>query len=134
MKRLKHTFEQQYQQSKYSSTHGKLPSVKHTSLWSVNRLEDVLISRLLCRMLITPALLHRFNFAECDQCTYYLTSNSLGHILLTCRKYHQQRHLCFGTDLSSLYICSLTEFMNRFVQFLSFRISIQKFLLSINRF
>ena len=133
-KRLMRSFSEQYQLSKYFPSHGRLPLVKHTSSWAVCRQEDVLISRLLCQMLITPALLYRFRLADYDQCTYCHTCDSLQHILLTCCRYQQQRQDCFGTDVSSLYFCSLSDFVNQFIQSSLFRASTLHFLLLIKRF
>ena len=74
-----------------------------SSAWSSNRRDDVLISRLVYKMIITPALLFRFHLIEDGFCHVCKVSDSLEHILFHCCKYHQQRVTCFScTFLNSI--------------------------------
>lgn len=63
-------------------------ATKQTYSESVNnRLEDVIITHLLCMMLITPAILFCFRVINDDECISYQVTDSLEDILFSCVKY-----------------------------------------------
>ncbi|GBM31971.1 hypothetical protein AVEN_222306-1 [Araneus ventricosus] len=51
-----------FRNSKYLEILGDLPSILSIAPWLKNRRENIIITRILTRMIITPALLHRFVF------------------------------------------------------------------------
>lgn len=53
-----------HRSSKYFHSHGDIPSIKQSHSWALNRLEDSFFPRLLCKMLITSAVLESFNLSE----------------------------------------------------------------------
>lgn len=57
---IQQQFERSYQSCKYYISHGDIPSTKQIHHWALNRRDDVHISCLLCRMLITSEILTCF--------------------------------------------------------------------------
>ncbi|GBM73636.1 hypothetical protein AVEN_4118-1 [Araneus ventricosus] len=49
-----------FRNTKYLEILGDLPSTLSLAPWLKNRREDIIITRILTRMIISPALLHRF--------------------------------------------------------------------------
>ncbi|GBN92411.1 hypothetical protein AVEN_72379-1 [Araneus ventricosus] len=76
-----------YRGSKYYATLGDIPSIQTIAPWLKNRREDIIIARIISRMIVTPALLHRFGLNDNPLCSMCKCDNSIEHILLYCRKY-----------------------------------------------
>ena len=70
---------------------GNISTINKIHLWSINRREDVLITRLICRMLITSALLYRFRLVCSDKCECCQVPDSVDHIIFHCTKYRLYR-------------------------------------------
>ncbi|GBN81613.1 hypothetical protein AVEN_84451-1 [Araneus ventricosus] len=80
-----------FRNSKYLEILGDLPSILSLAPWLKNRSEDIIITRILTRMLITPALLHRFGlYPFCSVCNQ---ENTIEHILSICKKYLSHRRI-----------------------------------------
>lgn len=120
--------------TQYAGSVGIIPPISVSRLWARNRREDVLTTRLLCRMHVTPEILFRFHLAQVKDCASCLSVDSMEHIILSCRKYTAQRQHFFQVWISSLYFCSLREFLLFFCKDSSFRLATLKFLKSIDRF
>ena len=85
---------QQYQQCKYYASHGAIPSITLSSFWITNRRDDVLISRLVCKMIITLTLPFHFHLIEDGFCK---VPDSLEYILFHSYKYQQQQITFFSS-------------------------------------
>lgn len=126
---------QQFDHSKYYVSHGAVPQIAVTSAWGRGRREDVLISRLVCRMLITPALLFRFQIIDSGLCHQCRVLDSLDHILFSCRRYQHQRKVCFDSRfLTSASLNSFPSFIQTLCSSTAFRCSVLTFLYRIARF
>lgn len=53
---------------KYYISHGDSPNINQSRHRALNRRDDVLVSRLLCKMVITPAMLARFKLVADSRC------------------------------------------------------------------
>ena len=127
-------FGRQFAASKYGARLGNIPSIKDTNLWVNSRKDDVLVSRLLCGMLITPQILCRFKLITNDRCGECHVADSMEHIILECKKYDRQRVMCFKDRASSVYFCSLVDFLRWFCVSAEFRNDTIDFLRLIDRF
>ncbi|GBM90701.1 hypothetical protein AVEN_154641-1 [Araneus ventricosus] len=74
-----------FRNSKYLEILGDLPSILSLAPWLKNRREDIIINRILTRMFITPALLHRFGLHNNPFCSVCNQENIIEHIILTAR-------------------------------------------------
>ncbi|GIY23445.1 hypothetical protein CEXT_322421 [Caerostris extrusa] len=54
--------------------------------WTQNRKQDILIARIISRMIVTPALLNRFNLDPNPFCNRCNEANDLLHILFKMQK------------------------------------------------
>ena len=125
-----------YCSSKYRRCNGNIPTIHKIHLWSTNRREDVLITRLICRMLITPALLYRFRLVGSDKCERCQVPDSLDHILFHCTKYRLYRIQNWeraGYNIVA-YSNSFSDFMELFCADNGFRIATLNFIFQTNRF
>ncbi|GBN59750.1 hypothetical protein AVEN_217763-1 [Araneus ventricosus] len=101
-----------FRNSKYLEILGELPSILSTALWLKNRREDIIITRILTRMIITPALLHRFGLHNNPFCSVCNQENTIEHILLTCKKYLPHRWIfCLKLNLSLQIFSSYKVFL-----------------------
>lgn len=118
-----------FRDSKYHESLGDIPSIKALAPWLRNRREEIIISRILSRMIITPALLHKFGLHDNPHCTLCHQDNTIEHILLHCRKYWNVRQrlrlqlnfasYCFSSYKSFLSsICSSCRAIRGFLVFL----------------
>lgn len=82
---------QQYRSSKYLTSHGDIPLIKQTYSWVLNRRDDVMITRSLCKMLITPAVIFHFGLVDDDRCFSCQVTDCFENILFACAKYRTQR-------------------------------------------
>lgn len=93
------------------------------------------ITRLLCKMLITAAVLARFSLVEDGDCRSCRVTDSLQRILFVCSKYRTQRKLYWdNTTLNNDCFRSFVEFLNKFSTSKDFRASTIRFLHCIGRF
>ncbi|GIY59379.1 hypothetical protein CEXT_373331 [Caerostris extrusa] len=83
--------ETNYFSSKYYDLIGNSPDIGTITKWTQNRRQDILIARIISRMIVTPALLNRFNLDSNPFCNICNETNDLLHILLRCRKYSTSR-------------------------------------------
>ncbi|GIY91828.1 RNase H domain-containing protein [Caerostris extrusa] len=83
--------ETNYFSSKYYDLIGNFPDIGTITKWTQNRRQDILIARIISRMIVTPALLNRFNLDSNPFCNICNETNDLLHILLRCRKYSTSR-------------------------------------------
>ncbi|GBO26491.1 hypothetical protein AVEN_272566-1 [Araneus ventricosus] len=82
-----------FRNSKYLEILGDLLSILSLAPWLKNRHEDIIITRILTRMIITPALLHRFGLHNNPFCSVCNQENTIEHILLICKKYLPHRRI-----------------------------------------
>ncbi|GBM40966.1 hypothetical protein AVEN_222894-1 [Araneus ventricosus] len=82
-----------FRNSKYLEILGDLPSILSLAPWLKNRREDIIITRSLTRMIITPALLHRFGLHKNPFCAVCNQGNTIEHILFICKKYLPRRRI-----------------------------------------
>ena len=135
-KRLWITNDSVYHCSKYRRCNGNIPTINKIHLWSINRREDVLIKRLICRMLITPALLYRFRLVGSDKCECCQVPNSLDHFLFHCTKYRLYRIQSWeraGYNIA-MYSNVFSDFIDFFCADNGFRMTTLKFISQIKRF
>ncbi|GIY01159.1 RNase H domain-containing protein [Caerostris extrusa] len=83
--------ETNYFSSTYYDLIGNFPDIVTIPKWTQNRRQDILIARIINRMIVTPALLNRFNLDSHPFCNSCNEVNDLLHILLRCRKYSTSR-------------------------------------------
>ncbi|GBL80045.1 hypothetical protein AVEN_29059-1 [Araneus ventricosus] len=86
-----------FRNSKYYDSLGDIPSVISLSPWIKHRREDITISRILIRMIITPSLLHKFGLYNNPTCHKYNQENNIDHILLNCTHYRTHRIKLWGS-------------------------------------
>lgn len=122
--------------SKYMHSNGSIPSIYQVHQWSANRREDVLITRLVCKMLITPAMLYRFGLVGSGRCDRCNVLDSLDHIMFECGKYKWHRTQCLDRAGFKVSDCSkvFRDFMVLFCSDDRFRSAMLNFLYCINRF
>ncbi|GBM30677.1 hypothetical protein AVEN_259550-1, partial [Araneus ventricosus] len=102
-----------YRGSKYYATLGDIPSIQTIAPWLKNRREDIIIARIISRMIITPALLHRFGLNDNPLCSMCKCDNSIEHILLYCRKYSLIRQsLCHRLHINLDGISTFKSFIS----------------------
>ncbi|GBN62141.1 hypothetical protein AVEN_74381-1 [Araneus ventricosus] len=82
-----------FQNSNYQESIGDIPTLLTLTPWLKNRREDIIIARLLTRMIITPALLHRFGLHNNPCCQICNCDNNIEHIILFCSKYSNHRSI-----------------------------------------
>ncbi|GBN99660.1 hypothetical protein AVEN_114372-1 [Araneus ventricosus] len=80
-----------FRNSKYLEILVDLPSILSIVPWLKNRREVIIITRILTRMIINPALLHRFGLHNNPFCSVCNQENTIEHILLICKKYLPHR-------------------------------------------
>ncbi|GBO27025.1 hypothetical protein AVEN_140434-1 [Araneus ventricosus] len=80
-----------FRNSKYYDSLGDIPSVVSLSPWLKHRREEITISRILTRMIITPSLLHKFDLYDNPTCHKCNQENDIEHILLNCTQYRAHR-------------------------------------------
>ncbi|GIY52579.1 RNA-directed DNA polymerase from mobile element jockey [Caerostris darwini] len=83
--------ETNYFRSKYYDLIGNFPDIGTITKWTQNRRQDILIARIISRMIVTLALLNTFNLDSNPFCNICNETNDLLHILLRCRKYSTSR-------------------------------------------
>ncbi|GIY25230.1 RNase H domain-containing protein [Caerostris darwini] len=83
--------ETNYFNSNYYDLIGNFPDIGTITKWTQNRRQDILIARIISRMIVTPALLNRFNLDSYPFSSICNETNDLLHILLRCRKYSTSR-------------------------------------------
>ncbi|GBO41009.1 hypothetical protein AVEN_91127-1, partial [Araneus ventricosus] len=88
-----------FRNSKYLQILADLPSILSLVPWLKNRREDVIITRILTRMIIIPALLHRFGLLNNPFCSVCNQGNTIEHILLICKMPHR-RIFCLKLNLN----------------------------------
>ncbi|GBN30683.1 hypothetical protein AVEN_5669-1 [Araneus ventricosus] len=102
-----------YRGSKYYATLGDIPSIPTIAPWLKNRREDIIIARIISRMIVTPALLHRFGLTDNPLCSMCKCDNSIEHILLYCRKYSLIRQaLCHRLHVNLDDISTFKSFLS----------------------
>ncbi|GBN67555.1 hypothetical protein AVEN_267495-1 [Araneus ventricosus] len=102
-----------YRESKYYATLGYIPSIQTTAPWLKNRREDIIIARIISRMIITSALLHRFGLNDNPLCSMCKCDNSIEHILLYCRKYSLIRQsLCRHLNINLAVLSTFKSFIS----------------------
>ncbi|GBM47089.1 hypothetical protein AVEN_166726-1 [Araneus ventricosus] len=105
-----------YQNSKYQESIGNIPTILSLTPWLKNRREDIIIARILTRMIITPALLHRFGLHNNPHCQICNLENSIEHIILFCSKYSNHRsNLCSKLNFDFQLCPSLKAFFQKAV-------------------
>ncbi|GBL79830.1 hypothetical protein AVEN_28900-1 [Araneus ventricosus] len=102
-----------FRNSKYLEILEDLPFILSLAPWLKNRREDIIITCILTRMIITPALLHRFGlhnnpfFSVCNQ------ENTIEHILVICKKYLPHRMIfCLKLNLNFQIFSSYKVFLH----------------------
>ncbi|GBL79635.1 hypothetical protein AVEN_18188-1 [Araneus ventricosus] len=101
-----------FRNSKYIEILGDLPSILSIAPWLKNRREDIIITRILTRMIITSALLHRFGLHNNPFCSVCDQENTIEHILLICKKYLPYRRIfCLKLNLSLQIFSSYKVFL-----------------------
>ncbi|GBO36605.1 hypothetical protein AVEN_95067-1 [Araneus ventricosus] len=85
-----------FRNSKYYDSLGDIPLIISLSLWIKHRREDITISRILTRMIITPSLLHKFGLYDNPTCHKCNQENNIEHILLNCTHYRTHRIKLWG--------------------------------------
>ncbi|GBN22428.1 hypothetical protein AVEN_224008-1 [Araneus ventricosus] len=102
-----------YRGSKYYATLGDIPSIQTIAPWLKNRREDIISARIISRMIITPALLHRFGLHDNPLCSMCKCDNSIEHILLYCWKYSLIRQsLCHRLHINLDGISTFKSFIS----------------------
>ncbi|GBN06656.1 hypothetical protein AVEN_137061-1 [Araneus ventricosus] len=102
-----------YRGSKYYATLGDIPSIQTIAPWLKNRREDIIIACIISRMIITPALLHRFGLNDNPLCSMCKCDNSIEHILLYCRKYPLIRQsLCRHLNINLAVLSTFKSFIS----------------------
>ncbi|GBL80038.1 hypothetical protein AVEN_29053-1 [Araneus ventricosus] len=102
-----------YRGSKYYATLGDILSIQTIAPWLKNRREDIIIARIISRMIITPALLHRFGLNDNPLCSMCKCDNSIEHILLYCQKYSLIRQsLCHHLHINLVGISTFKSFIS----------------------
>ncbi|GBM50673.1 putative RNA-directed DNA polymerase from transposon BS [Araneus ventricosus] len=105
-----------FQNSKYQESIGDIPTMLTLTPWLKNRREDIIIARLLTRMIITPALLHRFGLYNNPRCQICNRDNNIEHIILFCSKYSNHRSILCAKLNFDLQLCpSLKAFFQNAV-------------------
>ncbi|GBM99169.1 hypothetical protein AVEN_264244-1 [Araneus ventricosus] len=105
-----------FQLSKYQESIGDIPAMLILTPWLKNRREDIIIARLLTRMIITPALLHRFGLHNNPRCQICNRDNNIEHIILFCTKYSNHRSiLCVKLNFDPQLCSSLKAFFQNVV-------------------
>ncbi|GBL72004.1 hypothetical protein AVEN_272215-1 [Araneus ventricosus] len=105
-----------FQNSKYQESIGDIPTMLTLTPWLKNRREDIIIARLLTRMIITPALLHRFGLHNNPRCQICNRDNNIEHIILFCSKYSNHRSILCAKLNFDLQLCpSLKAFFQNAV-------------------
>lgn len=66
----------QYMSSKYITSHGDISSMRQTYPRAIKGCENVLITCLLCKLRITPAILLCFGLVDDDKCNSCLVTGS----------------------------------------------------------
>ncbi|GBN28226.1 RNA-directed DNA polymerase from mobile element jockey [Araneus ventricosus] len=95
-----------FQHSKYQESIGDIPAMFTLTPWLKNRREDIIIARLLTRMIITPALLHRFGLHNYPRCQICNRDNNIEHIILFCSKYSNHRSILYAKLNFDPQLCS----------------------------
>ncbi|GBN91666.1 hypothetical protein AVEN_48376-1 [Araneus ventricosus] len=95
-----------FQHSKYQESIGDIPAMFTLAPWLKNRREDIIIARLLTRMIITPALLHRFDLHNNPRCQICNRDNNIEHIILFCSKYSNHRSILYAKLNFDPQLCS----------------------------
>ncbi|GBM75498.1 hypothetical protein AVEN_42990-1 [Araneus ventricosus] len=94
-------------------TLGDIPSIQTIVPWLKNRREDIIIARIISRMIITPALLHSFGLNDNPLCSMCKCDNSIEHILLYCRKYSLIRQsLCRQLNINLAVLSTFKSFIS----------------------
>ncbi|GBO10119.1 Uncharacterized protein K02A2.6 [Araneus ventricosus] len=102
-----------YRGSKYYAILGDIPSIQTIAPWLKNRREYIIIARIISRMIITSALLHRFGLHDNPLCSMCKCDNSIEHILLYCRKYSLIRQsLCQRLHVNLAGISTFKSFLS----------------------
>ncbi|GBM26230.1 hypothetical protein AVEN_22785-1 [Araneus ventricosus] len=102
-----------YRESKYCATLGDIPSIQTIAPWLKNRREDIIIARIISRMIITPTLLHKFGLNDNPLCSICKCDNSIEHILLYCRKYSLIRQsLCRHLNINLAVLSIFKSFIS----------------------
>ncbi|GBN66298.1 hypothetical protein AVEN_43796-1, partial [Araneus ventricosus] len=97
---------------KYLEILGDLPSILSLAPWLKIRREDIIITR--TRMIITPALLHRFGLRNNPFCSMCNQENTIEHILLNFKKYLPHRRIfCLKLNLYLQIFSSYKVFLHR---------------------
>ncbi|GBN59681.1 hypothetical protein AVEN_190316-1 [Araneus ventricosus] len=76
-----------YRKIKYQALIGNVPDNLTISKWTGNRVQDILIARIISKTIITPCLLDRFNLHPDPLYIVCNEINDISHILLKCKKY-----------------------------------------------
>lgn len=127
-------FNRQYRFSKYFTSHGDISSIKQTHSCAANWRDDVMITRLLCKMMITPAILFRFGLVDNDRYSSCQVTDSLEHFSFSCSKYRTQSSYCWDNSVLRSGFSYFIEFSHNFCKNQDFGISTLRFLNSIGRF
>ncbi|GBM43494.1 hypothetical protein AVEN_9449-1 [Araneus ventricosus] len=99
--------------SKYLEILGDLPSILSLAPWLKNRREDIIITRILTRMIIIPALLHRFGLYNNPFCSVCNQENTIEYILLNCKKYFPHKRIfCLKLNLNLQIFSSYKVFLH----------------------
>ncbi|GBN79616.1 hypothetical protein AVEN_160624-1 [Araneus ventricosus] len=105
-----------FQNSKYQECIGNIPTMLTLTPWLKNRREDIIIPRILTRMIITPALLHRFGLHNSLRCQICNLENNIEHIILFYSKYSNHRSdLCTELNFDFQLCPSLKDFLQKAV-------------------
>ncbi|GBM18082.1 hypothetical protein AVEN_75510-1 [Araneus ventricosus] len=102
-----------FRNSKYLEILGDLPSILSLALQLKNRRKDIIITRILTRMIITPALLHRFGFHNNPFCSVCNQENTIVHIPFNLREvFAPQKDLLLETQPESSNFSSYKVFLH----------------------
>lgn len=95
----------QYKASKYFMSLGDIPAIKQIFYWSTNRLEDVLITLLLCKMLIAPTILFCFGLVGDNKYSRCMVTDCDKYLIFICWISYSLHfvlgQLCFESKLLS---------------------------------